>query len=186
MTIYSPTAVLSTNYALPDDGDDADAASLNVVLEPLADGIKLCGQNMTAKNDWMPAFDEAWFTSYGSPVTSAAFADVNEIISLPSAVLNDVLQVIVTGYAGSTSANGVIKLALRYGFGSTHDFDQGCAVIHSGSSSEHFTIIGTIILDNTAYFNNGAPSIYMMAKSSVGTVTVCHPIGIRYQLLRSA
>lgn len=40
MTTYNPTAVGLTSYTIPADGEDVTAASVNVALEALGDGIK--------------------------------------------------------------------------------------------------------------------------------------------------
>jgi len=109
MSNYSPTAGLDTIYSLPDDGDDLDAASVNIVFEPLADGIAAS----FVSREFINNGDE---TELGSAIT--ANSDLTYIASLkvwlnPAFVTGNILHVRAMVHAATTyTQDQPIRMAL--------------------------------------------------------------------------
>lgn len=136
-TVYTPTPTALTSITLPSDGDAEDAASVDVALEALADGIKFISTPNYVENTY-----ENGSISPDMISSSLSFADLSGLnagpatLTIPSCVLGDVYQILIsfgagTNVTGSGSAPGAflrIKQVQDVGGTNVTSFPTGMAV----------------------------------------------------------
>lgn len=142
-TTYTPTPAVPAPYTIPADGDDADAASVNVALQALGDGLQYVYER--------PGVIEI-LTDDGSPTfttSSVTFVDVTgAAVNVTGASVGDVLLCTVTAVC-TADGGGVFRAVVVDDPGGTPTTtvpNAGTFEVPSGSpfAADAFSVSGSV------------------------------------------
>lgn len=180
MTVYMPVATApDASYTIPDDGDDADAASVNVVFEPLADGLKyITGKTRKA---YAGSLDSLY--GIGIAVLGSSTSDLltqTDIIKLTS-VACAVGEVVNFRYKGHCLATSFSLFSLALG--------PSRLPLASGTFAYVNGEVGYSMLGSTTivagHLNAGVLDIYLQgSRSTSGTLYAYAPHWLEVEIIK--
>lgn len=177
-SVYTPTADPLTTYTIPDDGDDLTAASVNVALEALGDGVQ-----DVAERGLIDA--ETVALSSLVTTTSTSFADVTGLsITLSGGAVGDVLMV-DGSFFGQVDA-ATLRILVRVNDGTNRDSIPGAATNVREGDADAAEVVHTSC--HFSYAIQGAGSVVVTVRfaSSDGGECGLHGTAAETSSLRAA
>jgi len=187
MTIYTPTPAYSTSYTLPDDGDEIDAASLNVIVEPLANSIEYLQQNKRVINTAYKQSNDSTSSIYTVTAGSTYQTVVLTSSMFSESIATDEVLVWWHGHVDydAVVADRFLQLAVTNANGTGADYIVGATVQISGNYSNGIrqqVLMGRITLSTVGL---SGLCIAVLGKCSSGTMTIYNPSCLIAELVRN-